>query len=612
MTEVPRQEYPRPQLVREPWSSLNGPWRFAFDDKDRGRAERWFDPDVTDGTEAGPLDLTINVPFCYQAELSGIGSRDRHDVVWYARRFDDVRQTDRERLLLHFGAVDYRAQVWVNGTMVVEHEGGHTPFSADVTASLRDGSNVLVVRAEDPLDDLTIPRGKQYWRGASENIFYTPTTGIWQPVWLEPVSETHVERVRITPDLGTGSVEVDVDVAGWVSGTRLRMRITVHDVVLVDDVVTLTGPSAPRRVSVVPPPGHIGADVADWQGVAVWTPQEPTLHDLRIEVHSPAGIPVDAVDSYFGMRSVETRDGRILLNGRPCYLRLVLDQGYFPGGLLTAPTDGDLRRDIELAKELGFNGARKHQKVEDPRWLHWADRLGFLVWGEMANAYQFSADAVRRTVAEWQAVVTRDYSHPCIIAWVPMNESWGVPALPVDERQRSLLLTTYHLTHALDATRPVVSNDGWEHALTDLLTIHDYGTAEALVHRYANAERLPGTAARPHERPSGRPLYTSGHAHRGEPVLITEFGGIAVRSAEDGDAQWGYDTVRTGNELLSRYQDLIAAMSSCDSIAGFSYTQLTDVEQEANGLLTFTREPKADITAFAAATTQAPSGGSAR
>ena len=606
MTAPPRQDYPRPQLRRNRWSSLNGTWAFAFDDEDLGGAQRWFSAEVLGDDLQGPFDRTITVPFSYQSQLSGIGVTERHDVVWYARHFDDTRNKESERLLLNFGAVDYRSSVWVNGVQVAEHEGGHTPFSVDVTDALvSHGShpdrNLVVVRAEDVLDDLGIPRGKQYWRKESESIFYTPTTGIWQSVWLEPVPATYVKRIRVTPDLDAAAVGLEVSLDGVVAGATLRVRISKEEMVLIDDEIRVTQPLVDRRYSVVPPRGSVGSNVANWRGVEVWTPEHPALYDLHVEVQGVDGA-VDAVNGYFGMRKIEARNGRVLLNGRPYYLRLVLDQGYFPGGLMTAPSDDDLRRDIELAKQLGFNGARKHQKVEEPRWLYWADTLGFLVWAEMPSAYQFSDEAVRRTTSEWQSVIARDYNHPCIIAWVPINESWGVPALDTDARQRALLLALYHLTHALDPTRLVVSNDGWEHAVTDLFTIHDYGHADSIRRRYADRRTIPqAIPSGPHETPTGRPLYTTGYRHRGEPILITEFGGVAVG---DDDSTWGYHTVRDGEELLERYRELIAAVRFCDSVAGFCYTQLTDLEQEANGLLFFDRKPKADIAAFFEATVQ--------
>jgi beta-galactosidase/beta-glucuronidase len=527
------------------------------------------------------------VPFCYQSRLSGIGDTSFHDVVWYARTFSTPAPgAEDERVLLHLGAVDYRATVWVNGFQVASHEGGHTPFSADVTDVLRQEENVVVVRAEDPSRDTTIPRGKQYWKEESEGIFYTRTTGIWQTVWLEPVNERRIAALRLTPDVDAASVDVEVAVEGFEPGLVLRLVVALQGDVVLDDRAALRAPLIERSLPLLvrgaaPETPHL----SEWPRPALWTPEDPNLYDLRLELRGADGKVMDTVESYFGMRKIEARDGQVFLNNRPYYQRLVLDQGYFPDGLLTAPTDDDLRKDIELAKEMGFNGARKHQKIEDPRWLYWADTLGFLVWGETANAYTYSPDYVRRMTTEWQEAVRRDYNHPCIVAWVPMNESWGVPELGSDPRQAEHLLAMYHLTRSLDRSRLVVSNDGWEHALTDLCTIHDYGGADDLSSRYATPES--SVAA----RPAGRPIYAPGHGYSGEPVLISEFGGVAFSGEEGG---WGYTTVADAEEFVQRYESLITALLQSDAICGFCYTQLTDIEQEVNGLLTYGRSPKAD------------------
>jgi beta-galactosidase/beta-glucuronidase len=533
-----------------------------------------------------PFDRRITVPFCYQSRLSGIGDTSFHDVVWYARAFGGPAGVEEGRLLLHFGAVDYRATVWVNGAQVASHEGGHTPFCADVTDVLRREENVIVVRAEDPSRDTTIPRGKQYWKERSEGIFYTRTTGIWQTVWLELVNERRIAALRLTPDVDAARVDVEVEVEGFEPGLSLRLVVALRGDVVLDERAELRAPLIERSLPLLvrgaaPDTPHL----SEWPRPALWTPEHPNLYDLRLELRGADGKALDTVESYFGVRKIEARDGKVFLNNRPYYQRLVLDQGYFPDGLLTAPTDEDLRRDIELAREMGFNGARKHQKIEDPRWLYWADTLGFLVWGEMANAYTYSAGYVRRITAEWQEAVRRDYNHPCIVAWVPMNESWGVPELASDPRQADHLLAMYHLTRSLDRSRLVVSNDGWEHALTDLCTIHDYGGAADLSSRYATPESSVSA------RPAGRPIYAPGHGYRGEPVLISEFGGIAFSGEEGG---WGYSTVADTEEFLQRYESLIAALLQSETIQGFCYTQLTDVEQEVNGLLTYERKPKTD------------------
>ena len=595
---VPRPEYPRPQLRRQDWTNLNGEWSFAFDDPDAGLANGWQNTDVaTLRSNDSPFDCKITVPFCYQSKLSSIGDTAFHDIVWYARTFESPSLGD-ERLLLHFGAVDYRAAVWVNGTQVATHEGGHTPFSADVTHALAGdaGNNILVVRAEDPSRDVTIPRGKQYWKERSEGIFYTRTTGIWQTVWLEPINRSRIDSIRLTPDVDAGSIEVEVSIEGTEPEMSLRATVEFDGDQVLEDIFSVRSSLIERTLPLLrrgdaPDTSHL----ADWPGPALWSPEHPNLYDLLLELLDPDGEILDRVESYFGMRKIEVKDGKVLLNDRPLYQRLVLDQGYFPEGILTAPTDEDLRRDVELAREMGFNGARKHQKVEDPRWLFWADTLGFLVWGEMANAYQYSPGYVRRMTAEWQEAVIRDYNHPCIVAWVPMNESWGVPNLASAPSQAEHLLALYHLTRSLDPTRSVVSNDGWEHAITDLCTIHDYRDAEALAKSYATPESAVAA------EPADRPVYVPGYAYRGEPILITEFGGIAYSGDEEG---WGYSTVAGGDEFLERYEALIAALLRCQPVQGFCYTQLTDVEQEVNGLLTYDRKPKANLDRIREITTR--------
>lgn len=598
MQPVPRPEYPRPQFRRPQWVNLNGEWWFAFDDEAVGLGQRWPDVAAPDlGTPRSPFDRRITVPYCYQASLSGIGETGLHDVVWYARSFDPPRGGyEDERVLVHFGAVDYWASAWVNGICVAYHEGGHTPFSADVTPALRDRDNMLVVRAEDPSGDLTIPRGKQYWKQRPEGIFYTPTTGIWQTVWLEPVPRTRIDRLRLTPDADRAMVDIEVEVTAPRPGLSVRLAGRLGDTVVFDDVAEVRGsvlrrgiPLTGRRFVAHKPRAR------DRHGLALWSPESPNLYDLRVELRDRRRQVLDTVDSYFGVRKIETKGGKVYLNDRPYCQRLVLDQGYWPGGLLTAPGDDDLRRDIELAKELGFDGARKHQKVEDPRWLYWADRLGFLVWEEMANAHRYSPEYVARITGEWQAVVRRDYNHPAVVAWIPVNESWGVPDLATDPAQVAHLLSLYHLTRSLDGTRVVIANDGWEHAATDLLTLHDYGRATALRKRYASTESSVSA------EPADRPAYAPGCAYEGEPILVTEFGGVALdQSAARG---WGHQRVRNADQLAQRYEELVGALLASDVLQGFCYTQLTDVQQETNGLLTHDREHKADPARIRAATT---------
>jgi beta-galactosidase/beta-glucuronidase len=512
--------------------SLDGRWEFGS-----GPAETF--------------DRKIVVPFCPQSSLSGLGDPSPGDVVWYRRRFDAPRA---ERLLLHFGAVDYRATVWVNGEEVARHEGGHTPFSADISRVAGRRGNIVVVRAEDPLADKTIPRGKQHWTTQPEGIFYTATTGIWQSVWLEPLPSRSIQGLRLTPDLDRGAVDIEVEAEGEV-----------------ETVVTFAGDEVGRRT---------GGGAVVFDTPHAWSPEGPHLYGV-VATLSRHGHEIDRVESYFGLRKVETRDGAFWLNGAPYVQRLVLDQGYFPGGLMTAPSGADLRRDIELAKAMGFNGARKHQKVEDPRWLYWADRLGFLAWGEMPSFRAYSKEAERRFTDEWAAALRRDRDHPCIVVWSPVNESDGLSPDPA-----AFLEGLYRLTRELDPTRPVVSNDGWDHTTTDLCTLHDYATADVLRTRYRSVEAALDSSFRP------RPPYLPGYSYQGEPIILSEFGGVALAGA----GGMSYSEARGSAGLLEVYQEMIEALMAPGPVQGFCYTQLTDVEQERNGLLTFERKPKIDPT----------------
>ena len=559
---VPRPEYPRPQFVREAWLNLNGPWDFSFD-------------------EPG-FDRTITVPFAYQAALSGIGTDERHDRVWYRRAFALPEDWAGKRVLLHFGAVDYTCKVWVNGALAGGHTGGHAGFSLDVTEALRPGENVLTVLAEDDHADREMPRGKQYWGEKPRSIFYTPTSGIWQTVWLEPVSEDRLLSVRVTPDLAGRQVFFDYELS------RPGLVLTAAAACPDGETVSVRSDGEARGRLVLSLDGE-GLDGGAFADQYAWSPEHPVLFQTVYEVRAEAEV-TDRVSGYFGLRSIAVADGKILLNGRPYYQKLLLDQGYWPDGLLTAPTDAAFVTDIEACKAMGFNGVRKHQKVEDPRFLYHADRLGLLVWGEMANAYVFSGRYVRRFTAEWMEVLERDYNHPCIVAWTPLNESWGVNEISSDPRQLHHCKALVELTKSLDATRLVMSNDGWEQTIPDVLGIHDYeAKADVLRQRYASLESILAF------RPADRAVFAPGCRYAGQPVMVTECGGISFRS--QGGA-WGYTDTKTPEEFLETYRQVVASLLSSELVQGFCYTQLTDVQQEQNGLLTFDRRPKFDFAAI--------------
>lgn len=574
-TAVPRAEVPRPDFVRADWQTLNGRWEFEFDDSGVGVAEHWYAP----GTSKR-FTKTINVPFAFQSKSSGIGDTSFHDVVWYRRalRLTEAYTRAGRRVLLKFGAVDYEADVWVNGEHAGSHRGGNVGFALDVTDYMKHDDNVLVVRAYDPSTDRTLPRGKQYWEPKSEAIWYTRTTGIWQPVWLESVDATHVERLRVTPDVDNSQVSIEAVLNRLTPGTKLRTTVKLKDKVQAQSDVSCTS-SRPVAVHKL-------------NEQRLWAPWEPTLYDLTVELVSADGRVIDRVESYFGQRKVSTHEGRVYLNNYPYFLRLVLDQGYWPDSLLTPPTDEAMQFDIKTAKAMGFNGARKHQKVEDPRWLYWADKLGYFVWGEMANAQDYSDLYVARFTDEWQQIVARDYNHPSIIVWVPINESWGVLDIFTSRQQQEHAKSLYYLVRSIDPTRLVVDNDGWEHTdATDLFTLHDYArTGEELAARYKILETDMSRIPR-----NGRDALAIGYKYNGSPLVLTEFGGIAYRvGAPAAQNEWGYSGIEPTKEaMLKRLDGLVKAIVGNKVWGGYCYTQLTDVEQEINGLMTYDRKPKA-------------------
>ncbi len=575
------ENHPRPQLTRAYWRDLCGSWQFAYDDTDAGIGERWVErPEV--------FDRTITVPFPPESRASGIGDPSHHPVVWYRRTFRVEPVERRGRLLLHFGAVDYSARVWVNGRLVAQHEGGHTPFSADITPVLREGAEeqVIVVRAEDQPRDLAQPRGKQDWQDTPHRIWYHRTTGIWQPVWLEPVPPTHITEIRWTSDLSQGMLAMHVALnSPPPRPMRLRVRLSLRGTVLSDDTYGVEGKDIRRETALDPGRFSVG------RNELLWTPVYPNLLDAELTLEEE-GQPVDEVLSYAGLRSASFANGRFVLNDRSQYLRLVLEQGYWPESHLAAPSGEALRREVELIKSLGFNGVRIHQKVEDPRFLYWCDKLGLLVWGEMANAYVFSPDAQERLTREWMEVLRRDYSHPCIVTWVPLNESWGVPSLERDRAQQHFVRALYYLTHALDPTRPVIGNDGWELLASDVWGVHDYALdGDTIRERYGTQEAVERTLRE--LQPYYRTIVLPDYKRAGEPIILSECGGISYAPAT-GTPWFGYGTVGSSEAFLERYEDLIQGILDCAPIAGFCYTQLTDTEQETNGLLTAERSPKLD------------------
>jgi beta-galactosidase/beta-glucuronidase len=585
--------YPRPTMCREQWASLDGTWRFAHDDADDGLAQRWFEPSTT-----APYDREIEVPYPPESPASGIGDRGLHPVVWYRRTVphelvagDDGGHQDSHggsRVLVHFGAVDYRAQVWVDGRLVASHVGGQTPFTADVTDVLQDVSeHVLVVRAEDDPHDLHQPRGKQDWREKPHSVWYERTTGIWQPVWLEIVPVQHVADVAWTPDVAAGVVR------GQITLAKLPTHVFTLDVTLRlgDEVLAEQSYLVRDRVT----PLHVEVP-------ALRNGQDRVLVDAEVVLRDrESRAVVDAVDSYLGIRTVSVGGGSFTLNGQPYYTRSVLNQGYRPETHLASRGSAELRGEVEMIKAMGFNAVRMHQKAEDPRFLHWADRLGLLVWGETASAYEFSPTAVALLMSEWLELVRRDRSHPSLVVWVPVNESWGVQDVSTVPAQQAFTRALAQVTRALDPSRPVVSNEGWEHTDSDILGLHDYTTdADELRARYRDRQAALDAALSGHGAQGRRPILGEAQAQAflagDAPLMITEFGGISL---SDDEESWGYGHVGSLEEYAASLAALFDAVRAGSGVVGFCYTQFMDTGQETNGLVYADGKPKLPVESIA-------------
>ena len=578
----PGHGYPRPLLRRASWQSLNGRWQFTIDRDASARTPREV-----------AFDRAIVVPFSPETEASGIGDTDLFRACWYRREVELPPLGPEQRFILHFGAVDYVATVWIDDTIAATHEGGYSPFSADITELVRGKTRFqLTVLAQDDPSDLAKPRGKQDWQQKPHSIWYPRTTGIWQTVWYEVVHQSAIAKLCWTPHLDRWEIALAVHFGPLCPRpVSVNVRLHCRGVVLASDRYSAAAGEVHRRIALSDP----GVD--DFRNEFLWSPARPTLIEADLDVVDEDRNLVDSVRSYTALRSFSADRDRIVLNGRPYPLRFVLDQGYWPETGMTPPDDAALKRDVELTKAMGFNGARKHQKIEDPRYLYWADRLGLLVWEEMPSAYRFTTLSVKRLTRQWLDAIERDISHPCIVAWVPFNESWGVPNLPDSAPERNYVQALYFLTKTLDPTRPVIGNDGWENVATDIIGIHDYDhRLDRIAQRYSAHSELANLLER--ERPGGRILSLAGVGTE-HPVVLSELGGIAFSRANE---SWGYSRATSARDLEERYRALLEVITSSGMLSGFCYTQFADTYQEANGLLYADRTPKFPLEAIAAAT----------
>ncbi|MCS0499883.1 glycoside hydrolase family 2 protein [Protaetiibacter mangrovi] len=586
MTDQPRPEYPRPQFVRDRWRNLNGEWEFEFDGGDSG-FER--------GLVQRRLQHQITVPFAPESQLSGIGDTDFHAAVWYRRAIQIPAEWSGLNVVLHFGAVDHDATIWIDGIEVGRHRGGFTPFAIDISTFVRAGrTSTLVVRARDS-KDASQARGKQSTEYHNHHCDYTRTTGIWQTVWLEAVPPISLKRPRITPDVGASALHVELPLTSNVPGGSVAVTLRDAEGIVVSGTARADIDLAPRVTLSIPASRS-----------RLWSPEDPHLYDLDLELLDPSGAVIDGARSYAGLRSVAIVGKSVLLNGRPVFQRLVLDQGYYPDGIMTAPSDEHLIRDIKLAQEVGFNGARLHQKVFEERYLYHADRLGYLVWGEFGDwgcKVDWKPDDRQKPTAsyitQWLEALERDYSHPSIIGWCPLNETRqyiGDGITVLDDVTRGMFLAT----KAADRTRPVIDASGYSHrvAETDIYDSHNYEQDPELFAGVMDMIRtgVPYINTEDDENRSIPETAPWSIAYRGQPYFCSEFGGIWWNpTPADGEASWGYGQRPESLEAFyQRFTGLVDVLLDNPEMFGYCYTQLTDVFQEQNGLFFFDRTPKFD------------------
>lgn len=564
---IPRNEYPRPGMVRSSWINLNGQWQFEIDNAKVGFAKKFYEKDT--------LESEITVPFCPESKLSGIGHTDFMNCVWYKKRFNLCR--DNKNVILHFGAVDYFATVYVNGKQAGTHRGGYTSFSIDITEYVTDGENVITVCAEDDVRSGNQPAGKQSNTLNSYGCLYTRTTGIWQTVWLELVESCYVKNLKITTDIDIPSVNLSVSLSKMLPDTRLTAEAFWN------------GESVGKAsVSIMSAHLNFGIRLSQKH---LWELGKGGLYDLKITVESSEKV-YDEIESYFGLRCVSL-DGRAFkLNGKTVFGRWVLDQGFYPDGIYTAPDDEALKNDIVYSMQLGFNGARLHEKVFEERFLYWADKLGYMVWGEHAN-WGLNITETGRTDAfltEWIEAVERDFNHPSIIGWCPFNETWDYNGKKQDN---DILRTVYRVTKVLDPTRPVIDTSGNYHVETDIFDVHDYEQDPELFASYY-AKLADGILE---DQIYRNPSQKNKQQYNGtDPTFVSEYGGIQW---SDQEGSWGYGNApKTKEEFIARYEGLTNVLLDNPYMLGFCYTQLYDVEQEQNGLMTYERKFKFDPEIF--------------
>lgn len=575
--DIPRPEYPRPQFERTDWVNLNGQWTFEMDFGASGEQRGW--------TSSKGLSKKITVPFCPESELSGIGYTDFIPCVWYQRNINIPAEWNGKKILLHFGAADYETKVYVDGKMVGEHKGSGSSFNFDITAYVKAGQQAnLVVRVYDNLRGGMQPGGKQCTALYSAGCSYTRVTGIWQTVWMEAVNEQALKNVFAIPDIDQQQLVVRPEF--YNEGNNNTLTVEVKDGK--KTVAKRTAQASNQSTIVLP-----------IKNAHLWSPEDPYLYDVKYTVKNAQGEVIDEVSSYMGMRKVHISGGYFYLNNKPYFQRLVLDQGYYPDGIWTAPSDEALRQDIEMSKAVGFNGARLHQKVFEERYYYWADKLGYLTWGEEASwVLNINNElAVRNFLTEWAEIVVRDRNHPSLVTWTPLNETWNAtPGVYV-----RFVNDLYDLTKAIDPTRPINDASGDSHVKTDIWSVHDYTREpDKLI-----ANHTIKAGVEPYRNMKGKDFLSK---YEGQPYMVDEFGGLPWIPKEERANSWGYGAnIDTVEEFYSILEKEIDALKACKHVVGFCYTQITDVEQEKNGIYYYNRKPKFDTARVKAIFEKIPS-----
>ena len=557
--QIPKHEHPQPQAVRNAWQNLNGEWEFAETNSVTEKTDQKY-------LSAKKMDEKIIVPFCRESELSGINRKEFIKSVWYKRSFTFPGNWSSKRVLIHFGAVDWRTRVWINGELVGIHIGGQASFKFEITKHLKTGKNTIIVNAFDDTRSGIQASGKQSDKLKSYGCLYTGITGIWQTVWLEAVGKTYIENFKITPDPDNKCVHIEALINGNTGNLTFNAQILDDQRIISKAKVNVGSGSRSIRITI---------PIKDQK---IWSIANPFLYNLQFELIEKKRT-IDKVKSYFGQRKIEISGKNVLINGKKIFQRLVLDQGFYPDGIWTAPNDAALKNDIKLSMAAGFNGARLHQKVFESRFLYHADKMGYIVWGEYSNWGMDHNDEAAKLPAinEWIEIIRRDYNHPSIVGWCPYNETPSAAG--------AIQNAAVRLTKELDPTRPVIDTSGWYHSTseTDIYDIHDYDqNPETFKERWDSS-----FTKKPNDMNDEKWA-------KDKPFFVSEYGGIGWYG--DDKSAWGYgNSPKTIEEFYIRYEKLTNALLDNPDMFGFCYTQLTNVEQEKNGLYTYDRKPKFDI-----------------